>query len=72
MSISVLLSAVIYLIFGVNIEAYVGAVVSVFIIKTGLDLIIESVNSVLGVRVESKLAKSIKRVIAAKELDVSD
>lgn len=63
LSISVLLSAVIYLIFGVNIEAYVGAVVSVFIMKTGVDLIIESVNSVLGVRVESKLAKSIKREI---------
>ena len=63
LSISVLASAIIYLIFHVNIEAYVGVLVSVFIIKAGIDLIKDSVDNVLGLRIESKLAKSIKSEI---------
>lgn len=64
LSISVLVSVVIYMIFGVNVEAYVGVLVSAFIIKAGLELIKDSVDNVLGTRVESKLAKSIKREVA--------
>lgn len=63
LSISVLASAVIFLIFNVSLEAYVGVLVSLFIIKTGIELIRESVNSVLGTRVESNLSKSIKREV---------
>ncbi|MBR2839892.1 cation transporter [Candidatus Saccharibacteria bacterium] len=69
LSISVLASTVIYMIFKVNIEAYVGVLVSVFIVKTGFELIRESVDSVLGTRIESKLAKSIKKEVL-KEKDV--
>ena len=67
LSISVLVSAIIYMIFNINIEAYVGAILSIFIIKTGIDLIKKSVNSVLGTRVESKLTKSIKREVLKEE-----
>ena len=42
LSISVLLSAIIYMVFDISIEAYVGVLVSVFIIKAGIDLIKES------------------------------
>lgn len=69
LSISVLLSAVIYMIFKINIEAYVGILLSVFIIKAGIELIKESVDNMLGIRVESSLAKSIKKDIT-KEKDV--
>ena len=63
LSISVLVSAIIYLLFKISLEAYVGILLSVFIIKAGLELIKESVDNMLGVRVESSLAKSIKRDI---------
>ncbi len=69
LSISVLLSAIIYMIFNVNIEAYVGVLVSVFIVKAGMELIKESVDNILGTRIESSLAKSIKREVL-KEKDV--
>ncbi|MBR0465826.1 cation transporter [Candidatus Saccharibacteria bacterium] len=69
LSISVLASAIIYMIFSVNIEAYVGALVSVFIIKAGLELVKESIDNVLGTRIESSLAKSIKKeVLKEKEV----
>ena len=63
LSISVLVSAIVYLIFNVSLEAYVGVLLSLFIIKAGLELIKESVDNMLGTRVESKLAKSIKKEI---------
>ena len=69
LSISVLASAIIYLMFNISLEAYVGVLLSLFIIKAGLELIKESVDNILGVRVESDLAKSIKKDIY-KEKDV--
>jgi len=67
LSISVLLSAIIYMIFNISLEAYVGVILSLFIIKSGLELIKESIDNMLGVRVESKLAKAIKREVIKEE-----
>ena len=69
LSISVLASAIVYMIFNINLEAYIGALVSIFIIKTGIELIKESIDNVLGTRIESSLAKSIKKEVL-KEKDV--
>ena len=69
LSISVLLSAIIYMIFNISLEAYVGILVSIFIIKSGLELIKESVDNMLGTRVETTLAKAIKKEIK-KEKEV--
>lgn len=63
LSISVLASAIIYLLLKINIESYVGVILSVVIIKSGIELIRESVDNILGVRVESSLAKSIKKEV---------
>ena len=67
LSISVLASAIVYMIFGISLEAYVGAIVSAFIIKAGIELIRKSVNNVLGTRVESSLSKAIKREVLKEE-----
>ena len=69
LSISVLASAVIYMIFNISLEAYVGVLLSVFIIKAGLEMIKESVDNMIGIRVESDLASSIKKEIT-KEKDI--
>ena len=63
LSISVLASAIIYMMFNISLEAYVGVLLSIFIIKAGLELIRESVDNMLGVRIESTLAKNIKKDI---------
>ena len=66
-SISVLVSTIIYMIFHINIEAYIGVLVSIYIIKTGIELIKESVDNVLETRIESNLAKSIKEEVLKEE-----
>ena len=67
LSMSVLASAVVYMAFDISLEAYVGVLLSMFIIKSGIELVKESVDNMLGVRIESNLAKSIKRDIAKEE-----
>lgn len=67
LSISVLLSAIVYLLFNVSLESYVGALLSLIIIKTGIQLMKEAVDNILGVRIESKLAKKIKNEILKEE-----
>lgn len=69
LSISVLASAIIYIVFNISLEAYVGVILSLFIIKAGFELIKESVNNVVGVRVESDLVRKIKREVT-KEKEV--
>lgn len=69
LSISVLASAIIYMIFNISLEAYVGVILSGFIIKSGIDLVKESVDNILGVRIESSLARGIKKeVLKEKEV----
>ena len=67
LSISVLASAIIYLIFNISLEAYVGVLLSIFIIKAGIELIKESVDNILGVRVETDLSRNIKKDVVEEE-----
>ena len=67
LSISVLASAIVYLIFKVSLEAYVGALLSVIIIKSGTELLKEAIDNMLGIRVESSLSKDIKKAILKEE-----
>ena len=69
LSISVLASAILYMMFNISLEAYIGVLVSLFIMKAGFELIKDSVDNMLGVRVESDLARSIKKEIT-KEKDI--
>lgn len=67
LSMSVLASAIIYILFNLNIEAYVGVIVSLFIISAGLELVKESVDNILGERIESDLAHKIKKEIVKED-----
>lgn len=67
LSISVLASAIVYMVFNVNLEAYVGALVSIFIIKSGIGLIKESIDNILGTRIENNLANLIKKEVLKEQ-----
>ena len=63
LSASVLASAVIYLVWHVSLEAYVGVVISVFIIKAGVEMMIETLNDIIGKRADKEVTALIKRLI---------
>ena len=60
---SVLVTAVIYMITGVSLEAYMGVIISVFILKSGFGLMTETLDDILGHRADADLTKEIKRLI---------
>ena len=63
LSASVLLSAVVFLVFGLSLEAWVGVVIAVFIIKSGIGMMVETLNDMLGKRTDSELARAIKKTV---------
>ena len=64
LSLSVLASAIVFLKCGVSLEAYVGAVISGFIIKAGVEMMRETVNEILGQRADKETTSKIKRLLA--------
>lgn len=63
LSLSVLLSAIIFIATGISLEAYVGAVISGFIIKAGFDMIRDTLDEILGKRTDKEIAKRIKSLL---------
>ena len=63
LSFSVLVSAIIYITLHVSLEAYVGVVISAFIIKSGYEMIKETLDDILGHRADSELTVEIKRIL---------
>ena len=64
LSFSVLISAIVFLVFEVSLEAYVGAVISCFIVKAGFEMMSETVNEILGQRPDRETTAKIKRLLA--------
>lgn len=60
-SASTLVAAGIFIIWGVSLEAWLGAIISLVIIKAGIDMLRETLSKVLGQRVDSDLSTAIKR-----------
>lgn len=62
-SAATLLCAVVTLIFHFSIDGIVGAVISAFIIKAGIGMLLESVSSVMGTRYDSEVTMAIKATV---------
>ena len=63
-SISTLVAAGLYIGFDISLESYLGAIISVVIIKAGIDMLRETISKILGERADSKLSTEIKAAIA--------
>ncbi|MCQ2506802.1 MAG: cation diffusion facilitator family transporter [Lachnospiraceae bacterium] len=62
-SATVLVSAVIYFIWHISLEAYVGVVISLLIMKAGIEMMNETLNDILGRRSEREEIKKLKKII---------
>ncbi|MBQ8961785.1 MAG: cation transporter [Ruminococcus sp.] len=62
-SASTLVAAVIYLLFHIRLEAWLGAVISVFIIKSGVEMLRDTISHLLGQRVGAETAAAVKKSI---------
>ena len=67
LSASVLASAIIFITTGLSLEAYVGVVISGFIVKAGVEMMIDTLNEILGVRADKDLTNKIKKILSSDE-----
>ena len=63
-SVSTLAAAAIFLIFKISLEAWLGAVIAIVIIKAGFEMLKETLSKILGERVDMELARDIKATIS--------
>ncbi len=66
-SASVLASAIIFLIWGISLEAYVGVIIAGFIIKSGIEMMIETLNDIIGKREDPEITNELKKIICEEE-----
>lgn len=62
-SLSVLISALIYFVWGISLEAYVGVLISVLIIKAGFEMMFETFSDILGRRADPEVTGKIRSII---------
>ena len=62
-SASTLVAAAIFLIFHISLEAWLGAIISLVIIKSGLEMLRETISRILGEANDPELAKGIKKTV---------
>ena len=64
-SASTLVAAAIYLLWGISLEAWLGAIISLVIIKSGYEMLRETLSHILGEGADAELARDIKSTICS-------
>ena len=62
-SASTLAAALLYLLYGVSLEAWIGALISVLIIKTGFEMQLNTISEILGQRVDADVVRAVCRTV---------
>lgn len=62
-SLTTLISALIFIVFHINLDGILGILISLLILKTGYDLLKEALGSLIGNRVDSKIAIDLQDTI---------
>lgn len=63
LSVATLGAAIVYLATGVSLEAWVGAVISVFIVRAGAQMLAQTLGEILGERVTPEVAQQVKDIV---------
>ena len=66
-SASTLLAAIIFITTKVSLEAYLGIIISIVIVKSGIEMLRDTLSKILGERVDGSLTKAIKKTVCETE-----
>ncbi len=68
LSASVLASALIFLRTGISLEAYVGTLISVMIVRSGYGMVCDTLDEILGKRPDTELVRKIRALIMEEQV----
>lgn len=66
-SMSTLVSAIFFILFNISLESWIGIIISVLIIKSGIEMLKITLNQILGKRVDRDLTIAIKNTVNSYE-----
>ena len=69
-SASTLAAAAIFIFWGISLEAWLGAIISVAIIKAGLEALGETLSKIMGERASGELSHAIKKTVASADSEI--
>ena len=69
-SASTIAAALIFIIWHISLEAFLGVVISFAIIKAGIETLRETISKILGERIDAKLAHEIKNTINSCDKEI--
>ena len=64
-STTTLVAALIFVFFGISLESWLGAGISLLIIKTGLEMVLETLSELLGQRVDPGFSAEIRKTVTS-------
>ena len=62
-SLSILLAAGIFVLFDISLEAYLGAIISIIIIKSAIDMLSKTISQLLGEKIDPELAQEVIKTV---------
>lgn len=63
LSFATLIAAILAMIFNVNLEGWFGAAIAVFILKSGIEILTETISSIIGARADSEVTDELKKTV---------
>ena len=70
-SFSTVVAAFVFIYFGKSIEAYLGIMISVLIIKSGVEILKTTLNKILGERVDAQTIHDLKKTVMSVSPDIA-
>ena len=67
LSASVLAAALVFTFTGLSLESYIGVVISIVIVKSGVEMLLETLDEILGHRVDSELVEQVKETLRSDD-----
>lgn len=69
-SASTIVAALVFIFFGISLEAWLGVVISLVIVKSGVETLRTTLSKILGERADAGISHDIKRTIAAADPEI--
>lgn len=66
-SVATIVAALVYIFMGVSIEAWLGVIIAILIVKAGVEILMETIAKILGTAGDVALVKNIKSAIAEND-----
>jgi len=65
LSLATLAAAAVSMLWSLSLEGILGVVISVFILKAGVEMLLETLNSIIGTRADPELSRQLKELVCS-------